>query len=179
MSILLSILIPTVTSREVQLHRLLKSLESQIIENNLEDKIEIIVFRDSMEYSVGHKANKMIEIAKGLFIAGMGDDDYVSDNYCKLICDAIQNNPGVDQVTFPVQQKQKLFKPIVGKYTLKQKNVRFNFGLFQMVYKNFGSIQDDTHADFDFKIFDRKIWHCKRGKFSHYLFTIIAILFVW
>lgn len=179
MGVLLSILIPTVKSREDQLHRLLKSLEEQILRENLEEKIEILVYRDSMENSVGYKANKMIETAKGLFVAGMGDDDYVDDDYCKILCETIEKNSHIDQITFGIQQNQRILKPIIGRYSLKNKNVRFNFGLFQMVYNNFGSIQNDTHADFDFKIFDRKIWHCKKGKFSHYFFTILAILFVW
>jgi hypothetical protein len=40
----LSILIATVPPRKKYLNRLLTSLQNQIVENNLQDKIEVIVY---------------------------------------------------------------------------------------------------------------------------------------
>jgi hypothetical protein len=96
----LSILIATVPPRKKYLNRLLTSLQNQIVENNLQDKIEVIVYEDDFETVVGYKFNKLVESAKGTYSVILGDDDMVSDDYCKLIIEAIKSNPGVDQIPY-------------------------------------------------------------------------------
>lgn len=179
MSVLLSILIPSVKSREKNLYRLLKSLEDQIVKDNLQEKIEIIVFQDSMEYSVGHKCNVMIEMAKGLYVTGIGDDDYISENYCKLLCETIEKNSDVDQISFGVKQKRKSIWSVYGKYSCKEENFNLDFGLFKLIFKNFGNPEKEDYSDFYFSIFNFKLWYCKKNSFLHFISTFIVILFMW
>jgi hypothetical protein len=176
---LLSIIIPTVKIREKHLNRLLSLLESQINEHNLQDKIEILVHQDSMQTSLGDKANVMIQRASGLFVVGMGDDDTISDNYCKILCDTIESNPDVDQITYGVKQINKFLKSIICRYSLKNKNFRINFGFFQLIFKTFGDLKNKTNEDFDFAIFNKKIISCKRNSISHILVSLLSILFIW
>jgi len=93
----LSILIATVPPRKKYLNRLLFKLQNQIIENNLQDKIEVVIYEDDFESSLGEKKNKLYYSAKGKYVVSIDDDDDVSDDYCKLICDVI-NTHDVDQI---------------------------------------------------------------------------------
>lgn len=95
----LSILIATVPPRKKYLNRLLNSLQNQIITNNLQERIEVVIYEDNFETVVGHKFNKLIESSKGKYCVLLGDDDMVSENYCQSIIKAIDENPGVDQIS--------------------------------------------------------------------------------
>lgn len=95
----LSILIATVPPRKKYLNRLLTNLQKQIVENNLQDRIEIIVYKDNFEAVVGHKFNKLVESAKGKYCVLVGDDDVLVDDYCISIIKAIDENPNVDQIS--------------------------------------------------------------------------------
>ncbi len=92
----LSILIPTIQSRQAQFKILNKKLERQIAENSLCDKVEIVCFLDNKNHSIGFKRNKLINTAKGKFVVFVDDDDDVSDDYVLLIYRAIINNPDID-----------------------------------------------------------------------------------
>ena len=179
MSILLSILIPSVRSREKSLSRLLNQLEDQIKKNKLEEKIEIIVFRDSMEYSVGHKCNIMIEKARGKYVCGIGDDDSVSDDYCQTLISKIEENPEVDQITFLVEQSSKFFKKIKGRYSINNKNFIFDFGFFKNVYPTFGKVENNLHTDFRFYLFGLKLWYNRSGTIIHALTSLLMLIFMW
>lgn len=96
---LLSICIATVPPREQYLNRLLLEIQNQIIKDDLHDKIEVLVFKDDFENSVGEKFNRLIESSSGKFCVLIGDDDMISSNYCKLITDEIIKNPNVDQIS--------------------------------------------------------------------------------
>jgi glycosyltransferase involved in cell wall biosynthesis len=95
---LLSILIPTLESREEQFHKLYEKLNKQITESSLTEEMEIIYFMDNKEHSLGFKRNKLIEMANGKFVAFVDDDDDVSDDYIPLILNAIKENPDIDCV---------------------------------------------------------------------------------
>jgi hypothetical protein len=60
---LLSICIATVPPRENYLNRLLSEIQRQIIEYDLYDKVEILIFKDNFENSVGSKFNRLIEVS--------------------------------------------------------------------------------------------------------------------
>ncbi|MBI2486502.1 MAG: hypothetical protein HYW01_06020 [Deltaproteobacteria bacterium] len=77
---LFSILIPTLESRQEQFHKLYEKLNRQIAENSLTEEVEVAYFLDNMKHSVGFKRNKLIEWAKGKFVAFVDDDDDVSDD---------------------------------------------------------------------------------------------------
>ena len=95
----LSILIATVPPRQKYLNRLLVNLQNQIVENNLQDRVEIVIYKDNFESVVGHKFNKLIESAKGKYCVLVGDDDILVDDYCITIIKAIDENPNVDQIS--------------------------------------------------------------------------------
>ena len=91
MNTLLSILIPTLNLRIGYLNRLLSTLQNQIIKNNLYSEIEIIIFSDEFENTLGHKRNKLCEESKGKYVLYIDDDDMVSDDFCLEIIKVIKN----------------------------------------------------------------------------------------
>lgn len=93
----LSILIPTVPPRKKYLNRLLTNLQKQIVDNNLQDMVEIIIYEDDFEKSVGEKRNIMVDISEGKYIVIIDDDDMVSENYCLEVVKACQKYD-VDQI---------------------------------------------------------------------------------
>ena len=87
----LSILIPTVDVRTKQLNELLLNIENQITQNHLEEKIEVIVFKDNFEYTIGHKRNTLLDSSQGTFTVYVDDDDELNRNYCKIMSNIIDN----------------------------------------------------------------------------------------
>ena len=125
----LSILIATVPPRKKYLNRLLTSLQNQIVENNLQDKIEVIVYKDDFETVIGYKKNKLYASAKGKYVVSIDDDDMVSDDYCKTLIDVIENND-VDQISFThayYHNGEKTWIPIT--VSKENKYYHANFGL--------------------------------------------------
>jgi len=96
--IYLSILIVTLETRQEQFEKLLKSLENQITENNLQDEVEILTFSDNFDYPVGLKRNELLQQASGLFVAFIDDDDVVAEDYVQVIVQAIKSFPDIDCV---------------------------------------------------------------------------------
>ena len=87
----LSLLICTLFNRDALFQKLLAKLREQ--ENN---DIEIHYEIDDGKMSIGEKRNKLLVKASGKYIAFIDDDDMVSDNYVKLILNAInKSNPDV------------------------------------------------------------------------------------
>lgn len=81
----LSILIPTIVGREEQYDALRESLFNQY--NG--DEVEICTEKDNKELSIGEKRNRLLKKANGEYISSIDDDDAVSDNYVKLLLEAI------------------------------------------------------------------------------------------
>lgn len=82
----LSILIPTLRSREDSFLRLMKVLLPQI--NNL--PIEVISYPDE-PMTVGAKRNKLLNDAYGDYVSFIDDDDMIAPNYIKLLMEAIES----------------------------------------------------------------------------------------
>ena len=99
----LSILIPTVGPRTLYLNRLLCSLEEQVVRNNLRDKIEVVIFKDNFENSIGFKRNKLLKAASGKFTCFVDDDDLVHTEYCKIMTDTIEKNPDIQHIGFKLK----------------------------------------------------------------------------
>ncbi len=93
---ILSILIPTIQSRQKQFQELHKELDRQISEDSLFKEVEVIHFLDNKKYSIGYKRNKLINESKGKFVVFVDDDDGVSDDYVRLIYRAIKDNLDID-----------------------------------------------------------------------------------
>lgn len=162
----LSILIPTVPIRKKLLDNLLSVLNKQIENNSLQNRVEIIVYEDNFEKSVGEKRNILYEKAKGKYVLILDDDDMVSDDFCVEICDVIAKYD-VDQICFTVHQLNPKTKEIysISKYSRECKDI------FMILSKNFKIKGVTFHESFDcdfvlyfknkpiFKIYKEKIIH--------------------
>ena len=88
---ILSILIPSTKERSELLNTLYENLKKRIIE--CDQNVEIIVFTDNKELSIGAKRNQLMEIARGEYVCYFDDDDMPSPNYIQLILKAIESKP--------------------------------------------------------------------------------------
>lgn len=86
-TILLSILIPTVKERAENFHKLNQFLRRQLIDHELEDKVEILFLQDNKEMSIGEKRNKLYRMANGVYSWQIDDDDWVHPEAIPLIID--------------------------------------------------------------------------------------------
>ena len=84
----LSILIPTLENRKLQLHSLLEDLYQQ-----KDESIELIPFMDAGEMSIGDKRNWLLDVAKGDFLCFIDDDDKISPQYIATLLKGIKTNP--------------------------------------------------------------------------------------
>lgn len=92
----LSILILTLSSRASILGRLIQKLEKQINALSLTPEIEVLIFEDNKEYSVGTKRTRLLTEARGEFVVFIDDDDDISDDYVHQFIGAIRAHPTVD-----------------------------------------------------------------------------------
>jgi len=94
---ILTITIASVSIRKDMLANLLAELNRQIIENNYQKEVEILVDADDNTF-LGTKRKLMLSKAQGLFTCAIDDDDWVSENYVKLIVEAIKKHPQIDNL---------------------------------------------------------------------------------
>lgn len=85
---LLSILIPTVKGREIQLDRLIEYLLKQ-----KSDEVEIIVLKDNKEMTIGEKRNKLYQMANGEYSIQIDDDDLVAPDFITKVLTALETKP--------------------------------------------------------------------------------------
>jgi hypothetical protein len=97
MAMILTITIASVSIRKDMLANLLAELNRQIIENNYQKEVEILVDADDNTF-LGTKRKLMLSKAQGLFTCAIDDDDWVSENYVKLIVEAIKKHPQIDNL---------------------------------------------------------------------------------
>lgn len=90
--VLLSVLIPSLTNRSEFLNRITTLLSKQINVYKLQKEVEILTLVDNREQTTGFKRNTLLNKSKGKFVVFVDDDDLVSDDYLKLICDIIRND---------------------------------------------------------------------------------------
>lgn len=86
---LLSILIPSVFSRQLQLYDLMGSLHDQIDFIQGEHFVVIMPDIDNKEVSIGAKRQRLLEKATGDYICFIDDDDEVSSDYIQSIVSAL------------------------------------------------------------------------------------------
>lgn len=89
---ILSILIPTLPFRSQYLNRLLNELHHQITNNKLNNDIEILIFLDEFEHTIGEKRNILCQKSNGKYVLYCDDDDMVSSDFCKTIIDSLRYN---------------------------------------------------------------------------------------
>lgn len=90
----LSILTPTIPGREKQAQALSEKMTSQI--GTL--PVEHLILSDNRRCSIGAKRQRLLDIARGEYIAFVDDDDDVSDDYVVSLLAGIET--GADVVTF-------------------------------------------------------------------------------
>ncbi len=89
-----SILICTMYERQASFNRLYTKLMNQIKALGLEDRVEILYYLDNRgEHSIGTKRNWLLSHSDGFYINFIDDDDDVSDDYIKVIYNALLQNP--------------------------------------------------------------------------------------
>jgi glycosyltransferase involved in cell wall biosynthesis len=94
----LSILIPTLPARIESYSNLIKTLNKQITDNNLIQRVQILSFCDTKEISVGEKRNILLNKSCGRYVCFIDDDDLIAPNYLIQIINGIESN--ADVITF-------------------------------------------------------------------------------
>ena len=94
----LSILILTLPTRIDSYARLIKSLNLQVIQNNLINRVQILTLCDTKEISVGEKRNILLNKSCGKYVCFIDDDDLIAPDYLIKIINAISSN--ADVITF-------------------------------------------------------------------------------
>lgn len=91
-AVILSVLIADIASRREMSWKLFDKLAAQAAGL----PVEILLLLDNRQRSVGKKREALIEIAKGDYVAFVDDDDDVSDDYIRAICEVLmQVSPDV------------------------------------------------------------------------------------
>lgn len=99
---LLSILIPATPKRyHSHLWPLWQKLQAQVDALQQENAVELLVFLDNRQRTIGEKRDALVQMSRGRFVAFCDDDDDVSDDYVAALVDAIRSAPDeVSVVTF-------------------------------------------------------------------------------
>lgn len=88
----LSILICSLEKRNTQLKSLLEEIEIQILLCNATAIVEVITEVDNKEITTGAKRNNLLNKAQGKYICFIDDDDHISNDYLRLILEAIESD---------------------------------------------------------------------------------------
>lgn len=113
----LSILICSLNSRGNYLTNLLALLKQQ-----LTDDVEVIIEKDNGEMTIGEKRNKLVQQAKGKYIAFIDDDDEISRDYVSKILKAIESEPDCCSLTGVITWDDT--NPEIFEHSLKYKEWR-------------------------------------------------------
>ncbi len=94
-----SILICTLEERKDSFNKLYNTLQAQIKENMLDNKIEVLSHSDNREMTVGCKRNLLLNQSKGEYTCYIDDDDDIHPNYIKMIYEKLQKKPDCVSLT--------------------------------------------------------------------------------
>ena len=94
---LLSILIATVPNRREQLDALFNDLSSQA--QAYGDDVEVLVLLDNKKRSIGLKRQALFDIAKGIYVTWIDDDDKVAPDYVDRAMEVINGSFHPDVIT--------------------------------------------------------------------------------
>lgn len=101
----LSILICTTIDRRY----LFNELYGEFIHQSRNKPVEILFLEDNKEISVGLKRQRLLEMAKGDYIAFFDSDDFPAPHYIDNILEAIESNP--DCVGIEIQMTTNGLRP--------------------------------------------------------------------
>lgn len=90
--VLLSILIPTLSSRSEQCLSLVDRLLDQVERGNYIGLAEVVTLYDNGEKTIGTKRNELIQMAKGKYVCFVDDDDDITSNYIDLLMEGIAHD---------------------------------------------------------------------------------------
>ena len=88
----LSILICSLEKRQEQLAELLAELNLQITSCDASDIVEVLTEVDNKQITTGAKRNNLLNKASGKYICFIDDDDHISNDYLRLILEAIESD---------------------------------------------------------------------------------------
>lgn len=91
--VLLSVLIPALSSRKERSATLLENLANQA-----DPRLEVIVFMDNFDYPLGVKRNSMMDRAAGKYLCHIDDDEQLSPHFFKSLLPELQY--GVDAIGY-------------------------------------------------------------------------------
>lgn len=97
---LLSILIPTITSRQKEFDILTSNIYAELNKDGFIEEVEIKSICDNKMMTIGEKRELLYKEANGVYSIQLDDDDQLSRDAVGLILKAIKENPDVDCVTF-------------------------------------------------------------------------------
>ena len=85
----LSILIPSLTERIGVASNLIKHIQKQIDDCDANDRVQLIISMDNRSVPLKDKRNKAQKRARGKYLCHIDDDDWVSDNFVKVLLEHI------------------------------------------------------------------------------------------
>lgn len=148
---LLSILVPTLESRAEQFSRLVASLETQIAQRGLWDRVEIVSLRDDGSMPTGTKRNTLAARARGEYVVSIDDDDRVSDRYVELLLGAIEANPAVDCVGISGEITYRGTHPRPFRASARNGDYRSENGVFLMPANHLNPIRREIAIRYEFE----------------------------
>lgn len=98
-----SFLIPTMTGRESVLASLLASIHEKMAGQDL--RYEIVVEYDGKEQTIGKKRNKLVQRARGKYIAFIDDDDEITSAYVRDLGATIRGGYSVMKLRGRIRDK--------------------------------------------------------------------------
>lgn len=90
---ILSILIPTLPERAEKFSKLFFDINFQIELQNAFGLIEVLTDEAPKGKSIGKKRNDLLDKAQGEYVCFIDDDDKISDDYIRLVLNALQKKP--------------------------------------------------------------------------------------
>jgi len=94
-AILLSVLTPTLSSRQAKFLRLMSVLLPQA---EADGRVEVVALQNDGERTIAEYRQALLEDARGRWVAFVDDDDMVEPDYVALITEALREDP--DYVAF-------------------------------------------------------------------------------
>lgn len=95
---ILSVLVPSIPERLIELYNLLKTYQSYIDKYNLAEQVELLSICDNKKRTIGKKRSDLIAMAQGAYIVISDDDDQLTECYFMFIRSEIEK--GADVITY-------------------------------------------------------------------------------
>lgn len=84
-----------------------------------QERVEILILTDNKKMMLGHKRNKLVELAQGNYVVFVDDDDRVAPDYIKTLLDGTQS--GADSIAFNAEVTINGLRPGICHYSIDHK----------------------------------------------------------